>query len=73
MTYSSFVTARGFTGDPFAFTDSDREEKLVDYFVPPPYFAGVVGTPNSPEPSIVFAPEGRRKVCAAQNGGRGGP
>ena len=61
MTYSSFVTTRGFTGDPFAFTDSDREEKLVDYFVPPPYFAGVVGTPNSPEPSIVFAPRGGGK------------
>lgn len=61
MTYNSFVTSRGFTGDPFAFTDSDREERLVDYFVPPPYFAGVVGTPNSPEPSIVFAPRGGGK------------
>ncbi|WP_419818775.1 P-loop ATPase, Sll1717 family [Glaciibacter flavus] len=61
MTYNSFVTSRGFTGDPFAFTDSDREEKLADYFVPPPYFAGVIGTPNSPEPSIIFAPRGGGK------------
>lgn len=71
MSYDSFVIRRGFTADPFAFTDSDREENLSDYFVPPPYFAGVIGTPTSPEPTIVFAPRGggksaqRRMVEAA--------
>lgn len=61
MTYESFISRRGFTEDPFAFTDSDRENRLSDYFVPPPYFAGVMGTPSSPEPSIVFAPRGGGK------------
>ncbi|WP_371031309.1 P-loop ATPase, Sll1717 family [Pseudoclavibacter sp. JSM 162008] len=61
MTYNSFVSTLGFTGDPFAFTDSDREEKLSDYFVPPPYFAGVIGEPKSPEPSLIFAPRGGGK------------
>jgi hypothetical protein len=61
VTYESFITRRGFSDDPFAFTDSDREDRLSDYFVPPPYFAGVMGTPSSPEPTIVFAPRGGGK------------
>jgi len=61
MSYESFMSARGFSGDPFAFTDSDREDRLADYFVPPPYFAGVMGTPSSPEPTVVFAPRGGGK------------
>jgi len=61
MTYSSFIATAGFVSDPFASTDSDREEKLADYFVPPPYFASVMGDPANPEPSIVFSPRGTGK------------
>ena len=61
MTYESFISRSGFLGDPFASTDSDREDKLSDYFVPPPYFAGVMGSPSTPEPTIVFAPRGGGK------------
>lgn len=61
MIYSSFIATAGFISDPFASTDSDREERLSEYFVPPPYFASVMGDPSDPEASIVFSPRGTGK------------
>ncbi|WP_140403363.1 P-loop ATPase, Sll1717 family [Microbacterium oxydans] len=61
MTRSSIMTRAGFTSDPFATWDSDREEHLADYFVPPPYFPSVLGDPTAPEPTIIFSPRGTGK------------
>ena len=55
------MSRAGFTSDPFATWDSDREEYLADYFVPPPYFPSVLGDPTAPEPTIVFSPRGTGK------------
>jgi hypothetical protein len=51
----------GFQGDPFEYTDADREPRLADYFVPPPYFAAVMGDTTQPTPAVVFAPRGSGK------------
>lgn len=61
MTRSSIMARAGFTSDPFATWDSDREEHLVDYFVPPPYFPSILGDPTTPEPTIIFSPRGTGK------------
>ncbi len=61
MTYESFISRVGFITDPFASWDSDREEQLATYFVPPPYFPSVMGEPADPGPSIVFSPRGTGK------------
>ncbi len=61
MTQPSIMARAGFTSDPFATWDSDREEYLADYFVPPPYFPSVLGDPTAPEPTIVFSPRGTGK------------
>lgn len=61
MPQPSMMTRAGFTSDPFATWDSDREEQLADYFVPPPYFPSVLGDPRAPEPTIVFSPRGTGK------------
>jgi len=59
----SFLTRRGFFADPFASTNSELEERLSDYFVPPPYFESVFGIPNSPKSNVVFAPRGSGKTA----------
>ncbi|GAA1650475.1 P-loop ATPase, Sll1717 family [Georgenia ruanii] len=63
MTAESFLTSHGFVGDPFASTNSENEESLADYFVPPPYFESVLGSPTSPKSTIVFAPRGSGKTA----------
>ncbi|MFD3445131.1 P-loop ATPase, Sll1717 family [Microbacteriaceae bacterium 4G12] len=63
MAFISFVERRGFIGDPFASTNSETEDRLSDYFVPPPYFDSVMGTPTSPKSSVVFAPRGSGKTA----------
>ncbi|MGY1551401.1 P-loop ATPase, Sll1717 family [Microbacterium sp. A588] len=61
MTQPSIMSRAGFTSDPFATWDSDREELLAEYFVPPPYFPSVLGDPTAPEPTIIFSPRGTGK------------
>ncbi|MHC6228822.1 P-loop ATPase, Sll1717 family [Arthrobacter sp. MMS24-T111] len=63
MAFESFVTRRGFTGDPFSSTNSETEERLSDYFVPPPYFASVIGTPSTPKSNVILAPRGSGKTA----------
>lgn len=63
MSSEGFLNDRGFVGDPFASTNSENEESLADYFVPPPYFESVLGSPKSPKSTIVFAPRGSGKTA----------
>lgn len=63
VTFESFLDRRGFNGDPFASTNAEQEERLSDYFVPPPYFESVLGTPQSPKTNVVFAPRGSGKTA----------
>lgn len=60
---ASFLERSGFQGDPFASTNSETEESLADYFVPPPYFEGVRGSADSPATAIIFAPRGSGKTA----------
>ncbi|NHT16701.1 hypothetical protein [Cellulomonas sp. IC4_254] len=63
MSSQTFLESCGFVGDPFASTNSENEESLADYFVPPPYFESVLGSPKSPKSTIVFAPRGSGKTA----------
>lgn len=63
MTGETFLDRQGFKGNPFASTNSEYEESLADYFVPPPYFESVLGSPVSPKSTIVFAPRGSGKTA----------
>lgn len=56
-----FYEQLGFHDHPFVHTNADEEPRLADYFVPPPFFSGVIGDPNHPSPAIVFAPRGGGK------------
>jgi len=53
----------GFNSDPFASTNSEHEELLENYFVPPPYFKSVLGDPVDPKTRFVFAPRGGGKTA----------
>lgn len=63
MPNQSFADLHGFVADPFASTNSEDEELLEDYFVPPPYFAAVLGDTHKPKAKIVFAPRGSGKTA----------
>ncbi|WP_152609320.1 hypothetical protein [Kocuria rosea] len=63
MTFESFLDRRGFNGDPFASTNAEQEDRLSDYFVPPPYFESVLGAPQTPKTNVVFAPRGSGKTA----------
>lgn len=62
-THNSYLERRGFVGNPFASTNSETEPRLSEYFVPPPYFESVLGSPESPKSTIVFAPRGTGKTA----------
>lgn len=52
----------GFTkAHPFAQTNADEEPFLKSYFVPPPFFASVLGDPRHPSATVVLAPRGAGK------------
>ena len=56
------VLARlGLEGNPFLHWDADQEDRLPEYFVPPPYFSAIFGEPEVPASSIAFAPRGGGK------------
>lgn len=59
--YLKFFSSLGFDENPFAHTNADEEERLPQYFVPPPYFDSVFGDPEKPQSFIVFAPRGGGK------------
>jgi len=58
-----FFPSLGFDENPFEHTNADQEERLPDYFVPPPYFDAVFGNPENPQSHIVFAPRGGGKTA----------
>jgi hypothetical protein len=60
---ATFTERHGFKSDPFSSTNAETEEELQDYFVPPPYFATVLGDPKSPASNVVFAPRGAGKTA----------
>ncbi len=51
----------GLRENPFAQTNADLEPHLSKYFLPPKFFAKVVGDPNSPASVIVLASRGGGK------------
>lgn len=57
----AFFRNLGFNHHPFAQTNADEEPFLAQYFVPPPFFDGVVGDPDHPSSCIVLAPRGAGK------------
>ena len=59
---SDLIVGLGFGEDPFAHTDADKEARLAEYFVRPPYFSDVFGNPYSPETFFLFAPRGGGKT-----------
>jgi len=59
----SFADMHGFESDPFASTNSEDEDLLEDYFVPPPYFVSVLGDPQTPKSRVIFAPRGGGKTA----------
>jgi hypothetical protein len=63
LTLSPFLAQFGFTQDPFESTNAEREFHLDEYFVPPPYFADVLGNPADPTSRVVFAPRGGGKTA----------
>lgn len=63
MAYQRLLANLGFNSDPFSKTNADEEERLEDYFIPPPFFNAVFGNPEDPKASIVFAPRGGGKTA----------
>ncbi|UQU65185.1 hypothetical protein COUCH_02210 [Couchioplanes caeruleus] len=59
----TFLYRYGFESDPFQLTNSDSEPLLDEYFVPPPFYSGVLGDPGAPVPIAVFAPRGTGKTA----------
>lgn len=63
MTHQTFAARHGLKSDPFSSTNAETESDLENYFVPPPYFATVLGDPLSPSANVVFAPRGAGKTA----------
>jgi len=63
MEEREFFNNLGFDSNPFQFTNADDEERLKNYFIPPPYFNSVWGDPKSPKSVTVFAPRGGGKTA----------
>ena len=63
MSLYDFLKKFGFNDDPFRSTNAADEPMLTSYFVPPPYFASVLGTPKSPRSDVVLAPRGGGKTA----------
>ncbi|MGB3210315.1 MAG: hypothetical protein WBB19_06380 [Desulforhopalus sp.] len=63
MSLADFLAQFGFDDNPFRSTNAADEPKLTEYFVPPPYFASVLGTPAHPRSDVVLAPRGGGKTA----------
>lgn len=60
---NAFLAKYGFVEDPFQSTSASDEPKLGTYFVPPPFFASVMGSPADPKSQVVLAPRGGGKTA----------
>lgn len=60
---SPFLRQFNLTQDPFESTNADAEPRLDAYFVPPPYFASVLGDSRNPASHVVLAPRGGGKTA----------
>ena len=63
MAVNAFLYRFGFDEDPFDSTNAEQEPRLATYFVPPPYFATVMGDPSQPKSHVVLAPRGGGKTA----------
>jgi hypothetical protein len=63
VTLTVFLRQFGLVEDPFESTNADAEPRLSAYFVPPPYFASVLGDSRSPKSHVVLAPRGGGKTA----------
>lgn len=63
MPASPFYDQFGFSADPLESTNAENEPRLVEYFVPPPYFEAVMGDPAVPQSHVVLAPRGSGKTA----------
>lgn len=61
MSNVSLFENLGFDSNPFQYSNADREDRLAEYFIAPPYFDSVYGEPARPSSCIVFAPRGGGK------------
>ncbi len=61
MDERTFFNNLGFDDNPFGSTNADEEDRLEQYFIPPPYFTSVFGDPDKPASNVVFAPRGGGK------------
>src|SRR5439155_18193748 len=60
---SPFLRQFHLVEDPFESTNADTEPRLDAYFVPPPYFATVLGDTRNPKSHVVLAPRGGGKTA----------
>lgn len=63
MPASQFLAQFGFAEEPFQSTNAGDEPLLEHYFVPPPYFASVLGDTSRPQSNVVLAPRGGGKTA----------
>ncbi|HEX3043085.1 MAG TPA: hypothetical protein VHP56_13440 [Solirubrobacterales bacterium] len=60
---NQFLARFGFREDPFEHVDAEQEPQLDEYFVPPPYFANVMGDARYPRSHLILAPRGGGKTA----------
>lgn len=63
MEEDTFFNNLGFDSNPFQYTNADDEDRLEQYFIPPPYFNSVWGNPKKPKSATIFAPRGGGKTA----------
>lgn len=63
MALNAFLASQQFVEDPFQSTNAGEEPRLEKYFVPPPYFASVLGDPVNPKSQVILAPRGGGKTA----------
>ncbi|MCF8478440.1 MAG: hypothetical protein K9G60_15535 [Pseudolabrys sp.] len=63
MPVNAFLESQKFIEDPFQSTNAGEEPRLEKYFVPPPYFASVLGDPTNPKSQVILAPRGGGKTA----------
>ena len=63
MSYDTLLHNLGYETDPFLKTNADEEDRLEEYFIAPPFFNAVYGSPQEPKSSVVFAPRGGGKTA----------
>ena len=59
----SWLAFAGFSANPFAVHEAEKETRLPDYFVAPDWFADILGKPAAPSSAVVFADRGCGKTA----------